>query len=495
MRRSRSIALRAVSILVAVALAALAGARASAGAEERPLIAVVPFTGPQARAAEAVVVRALRRRAQLVPPSKWQASASKLFAATHNPEDVASVAEDVGARVVVTGVVKREGRAWQLVVSVRDGASGRSRDKLKYSLRSPRIPPAILEALAKEVDEAFAHALAAAPAPTSRPKTETKTESIPPKTETKTETPPSRLEPETRPVKTETKPKPRIEARVETRPEPAKPEPTPEPKPEPKPAPPARVAQPLSRRPRWAPYLDAAVGGSISGRNFDFDPASQPRFKSGIVGGLHVDVTAYPLAFLWRSAGGVIAGLGLGITLDKPFWVDSTPKADPTQQFPTSELRVEGGLRWRFVLYKKIPRPELTLLVGGGRHSFAVDKNSDGTDVGPPDVAYTYATVGLALRLWFTEWGSLWGAFNYHAVTDAGSVGAADEFGKPSTFGLRAQGGLDFFVWRGLKVGVLGYYERFQLGFSNGAEPAPAKLATSAVDQYFGGILLLGYML
>jgi hypothetical protein len=62
---------------------------------ERPLIAVVPFTGPQAKTAEATVVRALRHKASLVPPTTWEKSAKKLFAKSHNPDDIRSVAEDV----------------------------------------------------------------------------------------------------------------------------------------------------------------------------------------------------------------------------------------------------------------------------------------------------------------------------------------------------------------------------------------------------------------
>src|SRR5262249_49664317 len=122
------------SALVATLVAAGALAPSSARAE-RPLLAVVPFTGPGAKPAEGAVVHALRKKAQLVPPETWAKSARKLFAGTHSPEDVAAVAADVGARIVVTGVVKRDGRAWQLVVSVRDGKSGRSYEKLKYPLK------------------------------------------------------------------------------------------------------------------------------------------------------------------------------------------------------------------------------------------------------------------------------------------------------------------------------------------------------------------------
>jgi hypothetical protein len=71
--------------------------------------------------------------------------------------------------------------------------------------------------------------------------------------------------------------------------------------------------------------------------------------------------------------------------------------------------------------------------------------------------------------------------------------------GPASVIGLRPAGGLDFFVYRGLKISVSGFYERYELTFQ-GSSPPPAKpgngeIAQSAVDQYFGGVLSIGYEL
>ena len=456
---------------------------AAAGAAERPVIAVVPFTGPQSRVAEATVVRALRKKATLVPPTAWLKSEKKLFAAARSAEDISAVAQDVGAQLVFTGVVKRDGRKWQLVLSVRDGKTGHSHDKLKYPLKGPRVTQSTLVLVTKEIADAFDHSLEAAglaPAPTEpRPRA--------------TEPRPRTTEPRPRTTKTP----PRVATNEE---DDSDVEPETDDEPQPPPPPPkkhavlavdsstrirrARAGRPTSTSPSAARCRGAASTSiprrsRASNRAWSAACASTRRF--------------YPLAFTWRRAYGLIAGLGLGVTLDKPFWLDSTPTADPTQHFTTSELRVEGGLRWRLVLYKKLPRPELTILVGGGLHSFSISKNPDGSDVGPPDVAYKYATVGGGLRLYFAEWVSLWANFNYHVLTDTGHIESIDEFGPGSAFGLRVSGGLDFFVWRGLKLGVLGYYERFVLTFSGAGTPPPAKVASSATDQYFGGVLVVGY--
>ena len=496
MRRSRSIGPGDGNIARLVSVALLA-AWAAAARAEKPLIAVVPFTGPQAKSAEAAVVRALRKKARLVPPARWKASAAKLFAHTHSPDDVASVAADVGAKVVITGVVKRDGRAWQLAVSVRDGESGHSRDKLKYPLKGPRITPKTLALLADEVSLAFEHALSAAligggdddsePAPIAK-----KNPPPPPPVEKNPPPPP----PE---AKGKTKKGTRIAKSEDEAPPLAPTSENPPPPPPPTEKTPIAVEKPAPQgRPRWAPYLDVSAGVSISGRGFDFAPTTLPHFSSGVVGGLHLDLTIYPLAGFWRVAGGALAGLGFGAVLDKPFWPASTAKTDPNHvPYSTSELRVAGGLRWRFVLYKPVPRPELVLSVLGGLHSFSIAKMTDATtgmvtDVGPPDVAYTYVAFGGTVRLHFAEWARIFAGFQYQLVIDPGAVTTTDEYGPGSVFGIRVDGGLDFFVWRGLKVSGLGFYQRFAITFT---AQGMRGIANSAADQYFGGILAVGYEL
>ena len=467
---------------------------ATAHAADKPLIAVLPFKGPQSQKAEAVVVRTLRRRATLLSNAKWNASAKKLFAPSHSPEDIQAVADDLAVQVVITGTVKRDGRTWQLSVSVRDGTTGRSRDKLKYPLKGPRVEERTLRLLAEEVSEAFEHTLAAlgnaeeqeepAPPKPKPPRQPAQAQVTPPPREFNAEKPPPPSE--TSPP-TEFNAEALIEKKEKEK-ERAKEEP-------------AVVAEAPTRRPRWAPYVDVSAGGSVGGRQFDFSPNALPHFQSGVTGGLRVDATVYPFAFTWRRAKGALAGLGLGATFDKPFWVPT--RAPDGNSYATSEQRVEGGVRWRFVLYKPIPRPELTVLLGGGLHQFAIDKRIDPatgnpTDAGPPDIGYGYVSFGAGLRLHFAEWASLWAAFDYHYVINPGPVASIDEYGPATAFGVRVRGGLDFFVWRGLKLGVIAFYERMQLSFL-GSNPPPLKpgngeVASSAVDQYFSGILALGYV-
>ena len=483
---------------IAVLVAALLTCARAQAAGDKPVLAVLPFNGPPAaKKAEVMIVRTLRKKATIVPQTTWTKAARKLFAPSHSATDIADVAADVGAQVVITGVIKRDGRRWELSVSVRDGKTGKVRDRLKYPLKGPRMQPDVVTLLTQEVNEAF-DALVASPgediAPV-KPDKPVATAKPPATTPPPTTTPPATTPPSTTPT-----------AREQAQAEPTTPPSTTSTSPstttaagEPPPPPVvhAEVAKTApTSRPRWAPYFDLSVGPTVSGRSFDFDPASQPKFSSGIVAGVHADFTLTPLAGTWRRAGGAFSGLGIGATVDKPFWPDSTSKQDPTMKFGTSELRVEGGLRWRIVLAKAIPRPQLLIQAGGGWHSFAIGKDAMGGDVGPADVSYKYATVGAGLRIHFAEWAWIWAMFDYHIVFDPGPIAdATTEYGPTKTFGIRVRGGLDFLVYKGFKLGVEGLYERFSLTFNPTATPAPGKVANSGTDQYFGGVIVVGYVL
>jgi TolB-like protein len=480
-----------IAVLVA-ALVTCAGVHAApAAASDRPVLAVLPFNGPAAKQAEVMIVRTLRRKATIVPQATWKKAAKKLFAPSHSAEDIADVAADVGAQVVITGIVKRDGRRWELSVSVRDGKTGKVRDRLKYPLKGPRLSADVVTLLVKEVNDAF-DALVASPgediAPVKPEKLEKQPSAVsrqPSATEPKPTAAPGRQQAQEEPPATTTAPATTTPTTPTAPGEPAAPVVH------------AEVAKPApARRPRWAPYFDLSVGPTISGRSFDFDPASQPKFSSGVVAGVRADFTLTPLAGTWKRAGGAFSGLGIGATVDKPFWPDSTSKQDPTMKFGTSELRVEGGLRWRIVLAKAIPRPQLLIQAGGGWHSFAIGKDAMGLDVGPADVSYKYATFGLGMRIHFAEWAWIWAMFDYHLVFDPGPIAdVVAEYGPTKTFGIRVRGGLDFLVYKGFKIGAEGLYERFSLTFNPTAATTPAKIANSGTDQYFGGVIVVGYVL
>ena len=254
---------------------------------------------------------------------------------------------------------------------------------------------------------------------------------------------------------------------------------------------PTAVAKPAGR-PKWAHWFELGIGFGITGRNFAADPPP-PRVANALAPTLRLDGTVYPLAFSWKRAYGLFAGLGLGLSLDLPFWPPFTAKTDVTQTLPAAEFRVEGGLRWKITLYKPLPRPQLTLLVEGGLHQFLFANAADGTRlVGTPDVRYIYAAIGGRFTVHFADWSWIWAQFQYHAVTDSGPIQLRANYGIAATVGFRIAAGLDFLVWRGIRLGVQGSYERFAARY--GYDPEAVQKRSTSVDEYFGAVLVLGYV-
>ncbi len=262
------------------------------------------------------------------------------------------------------------------------------------------------------------------------------------------------------------------------------------------PPPPKRHLLPDVPRPRWYPWVEATVGAIVDSRRLAFSPSTPPTYRPGTGGGVHADVTVYPLAMLHAVLHGVFAGLGAGVTVDKPFWPTTKFEGTPNQ-YATAELRVEGGARWRFILRKWRPRIEVTVLAGAGLHQYTIAKainpaTGAKTDAGPPDAAYVYGSMGAQLRLvvWHERlmpWVS--GAYEY--VPDAGPTENVNEYGTSHTNGVMLRAGLDVRVWRRLRVGASGFWELIGLKFTH--ELPTERSASRATDQYFGGIFTVGY--
>jgi hypothetical protein len=378
------------------------------------------------------------------------------------------VSRDLGVDVVITGVVKRDG-GWILQVSARHGPTGKSVKKLRYPLRGPRLDPATLKRMAADLPDAIDAA----------------SQGPPQGEEAEKEAPEA-------PVAEEKPPPP------EQPPEEENPLQKKEPKEKPE-----KPAGPRIERPVWTPYFDASAGFILTSRQFSFDTAGLPAFHSTIAPGLRIDATGYPLAILANRPGAAmnaLTGLGVGITYDAIFWADSkpcpphapgTPCPDTTEAYGTSETRLEAGLRWHWNFLMKPIRPDLLVTTQYGLHSFTIAKRPDGSDVGPPDVTYQYFSIGVGVRVPFTSYLAAGLLFNIHAVLDSGSVQTTAELGPGSAFGFRVHLWLEGRIWRGLTARLAAFYEQFGLGFD---APPATKMASSATDQYYGGILSIGYV-
>ena len=454
-------------LLVAVLAAPLCPRIAVA---QRVRVAVLAVEGPQGDKATREIIKAVKKDADLVPESDWNNAAKKLFATSHSASDLAAVAGDLAIAVVVTGKVKKTEAGWELSVSVRHGPTGKSASKFKYPLRGPRIDAATLRKLGEDVAPAIDPA-AAGPAQSETPET-----------------------PETTPSPDETGSPPTDESE------------------NPLDARNKKSDEPSAGRPAWAPWFEASAGFVLAGRSFGFDEPSTPSFHASITGGLQLDGTAFPLAFLAGGKASPASGLGVGATYAVDFWPDSTPcYADvsgnclPTvDHYATNEWRFEAGLRYRWSIFRGADnRPELLANAQYGRHLFAVQKRSylaEGgpRDIGPPDVDYSYVTLGAGLRLPFAKRFAAFFLLNFHILLDTGSIQTPAEWGPGGGYGLRVNAGLEFRIWQGLFARAAGHVEHFGLSFNppgmhRTMPPCPCGTTGAASDNFYGGVLSVGY--
>jgi hypothetical protein len=447
-------------------MVALFCASATAAAQQ-PKVAVLPFSGPQGPKAQLEIARALKKKVDLVSMADWNAAAKKNVASAKSAADYATVANELGVKVVITGAIKRDG-GWVLSVSVRQGSTGKPVEKLKYPLRGPRLDPMTLRRLASDIGASVDNTLEGAP-PVAEGNDPMATPAEP-----------------TRNIEDET-------PLTAKEPKPKKTEKTEEPE------------GPRIPRPEWTPWVDASIGLSLSSRNFGFDQAGMPQFRAAVAAGLHLDATAYPLAILGTRSGALynaVSGIGVGITFDGIFWPDSIPCTrdangncvSTAEHYGTTERRLEIGLRWHWNFFNKPMRPDLLFSIQYGFHNFLIEKKADGSDVGPPDVSYSYVTLGFGAKVPVIERLALFALLNVHVLVDAGPIQSATEFGPGGGYGIRFSLGGDVKIWKGLYGRLSAFYEQFGISFNHSSVPPPAKTTTGgATDQYYGGLLSVGY--
>ena len=505
----------------------------SAHAQDKKTVVILDIQGGNKQLQQAIT-NALKDRYTIIPIAKWNAAAKRLNVSGQGTEEVAMVASDVKADAVVTGKVKqdKDSGGWKLNIAARQGSSGKPIGKIQIDLKSQKVDADTVAQVEKEiwpaVEKAIAGEVPETPAPTTDPSQTGQT--------------PSQLGVEEDPI-----------AKMKKLEEQQK------------------KAQ-AGERPVWYPFVDASAGFILNGRSFGFTEDANPsplgcydfqekgpdltntnpnapqvytygpklsrcpKYDTSVAGGVRVDITGYPLAFMGIDQ---IRGLGIGASFDYMFWPPSTTSGPTPVSLDTREFRFEVGLRYHWNILNKRSRPSILANVQFGGHYFAVAKQEKNypydddnfarqmargiDDHGLPDIFYQYVTIGVGGRVpyYATDkmfFGLLVG-FNFHAMLGFGEIATRfqDEsseaalfgnggYGPASGFGLRATfSPLEAMIWKGLTVRLTGFYELFKYSFSLGEslgqmppgyrkpDQGARHLAPGATDNYFGGMVQVGY--
>lgn len=359
----------------------------------------------------------------------------------------------------VTGAVARKGKGLQLTLAVLSRA-GPPRTKKAFPLdKGGALAPRQLQAAVELLASTFgASAPAPAPAPAPRP---------------------APVEP----------------PRVAPAPAPARPPPAP-PVAE---APPASVArdeaepepEPPTRRGEKFLFID--VGAELTSRKLDYAQATTAnlrRYELPLYAQPALGVEFYPLALL---SDGLASGLGVDLSLATAPYLQSR-RASAPDTFPTTALRVDGGLRFRIMPLEGY-RLALVPYAGVRVQSFTVGALPDGTRLdGLPNVSFTGLRVGLGLELPLgTDLLMLTGRFGVVPVFSAGEILSAAFFPRGSAFGVEASGGLAVQVAPFLQVRASFDFTSWGLTFQG--QDGDTYRAAGATERYLGGSAALRFML
>jgi hypothetical protein len=431
---------------IAVALVLGFAARAGATAKTVTLLGVSGVDGTKfAKALESE----LGELYELVPADKYKRTAQQIGHLGASPEDVMAVARAIGADAIIGGAVAGKGRNRQLLIAVREGATGRVVSRGRYGLVG-RTLPLIKERVAADLVRALERVRPVGSAPPATPPP-AEAEAV-----TRDEAPPGDVPP---PITEDVSPAQATDVTL------------------------ARSA------PRRAVAgVSAAVGPSLMTRSLGFDVASAPGYSGGTVAGIRADGAVFPLALSAELAAEhpVLASFGFSGSYEYVFTFTSKT---------ASGSSTGHASRWNVLFVGRVPLGHnatggvLTLDTGLQQMSWS---HAAPVDVGVPNVQYDLVGGGLGWeRALGTRLLILGLRLGFMGLLSAGDIGSQPQYGAVGGWMMQVSGGwtarpADWFWLR-----VSANWDRIALSFAG----AGTRFAKSASDNWVGGALEVGFAL
>ena len=435
---------RCIAALLVVAWTA----RAEAAAKTVTLLGVSGVDGAKfAKALESE----LGELYDLVPGERYKRKAQELGRLGAAPGDVMAVARAIGADAIIGGAVAGHGRNRQLLIAVREGASGRVVSRGRYGLVG-RTLPLIKERVASDLVRALERVRPVGGAGSNAaPPTTFEPESV-----TRDEAPPGDVPP---PLTEDVTPAAATDVTL------------------------ARNAPK-----RAVAGVQAGVGPSLMTRSLGFDVASAPAYSGGTVAGIRVEGAVFPLALSTELAAEhpVLASFGFVGSYEYVFNFVSTANGGSSRG---------QASRWDVLFVGRVPLGHKskggTLKLDTGLQQMSWSHAAP-VDVGVPNVKYDLVGGGLG---WERALGTRWIILNlrlgFMGLLSAGDIGAQTQYGPVGGWMMQVAGGwtarpADWF-WIRLSAS----WDRIALSFAG----AGTRFAKSATDNWVGGALEVGFAL
>ena len=444
--------------IAVVAAVLLGGGEARA---ETSLVAVAPFTGPEAvaREARAVVVEVAGSHYRLVPPAELERARALSDTDGSEPSAALTIARLTGADAVVVGRVAVSGESYALSLSVLRASSGESVGAVLVPLADAEMTPAARDRIARLLGNLLAW--------------------IDPGT-------PSRAAVRERPA-----PAAPSHVAPPAAPQPAAPEPPPPPQvtsgASDSAAPGATASVRVKRAVKPEPEqrlpfkFEAALGLSATARRLGF--SQEPGLASASLS----SNPAPGLRFEAEAATIGEPGIALAVFIDRSIGAEVAMGGSSGIQLPLSQNQWGLALRGR-MRYRKRWVPTISL--GYNEIKYEVDLRPP--DLLIPDARYAFLDIGAGVR---AELGavSLFGGARYlHAMATSGITDVMS-FGAASTRGLAGDLGADLEVTRRILLRAGVRYLRFAHAFDGSGDLAVAldgdvdQDVSGAIDSFVSG--------
>ncbi len=234
-----------------------------------------------------------------------------------------------------------------------------------------------------------------------------------------------------------------------------------------------------------APFLVIDVGADVLNRRLGYSQVATANLRSydlALFAQPALGVQFYPLALMRDD---LLAGLGVELGVAFAPWLQSRLASTP-EAFPTSTMRVDGGVRFRLVPSKSFPLA-ITPYVGVRTQSFTVGALADGRRLdGLPNIALVGLRAGVGLEVpVIGDRLVLFGRFGVIPVFGAGEILSSAFFPNGSAFGFEANGGVGVGLTSFLQVRASFEFASYGLSFSTQA--TDPYVAAGATDRYLGG--------
>jgi hypothetical protein len=253
--------------------------------------------------------------------------------------------------------------------------------------------------------------------------------------------------------------------------------------------------------------IDAVVGMSFTARRLSFtyssDLATPPSgYKQSVpVAGAIVDATVFPLAFTHKRKD-LLRGLGFSFMYDRVLRINSQKRyldngMPAVANIKTAEQKYGIGAVLRYPLGKMV----IAGKVGYSGQTFSLGQTlPNGGSVDIPSVTYSILEFGGMLRYPVTPKILADVDFSLLAVTSAGDIDSADQYGKSTKFGQQLQLGADYSILKNVFIRAAFRFERIGLAFKGTGKQTtmrdsdPEQDVSGATDMYLGVIGTIGYL-